>query len=98
MPIERFSLLIFPLCMIESGKRVETDSDVGMVRAEYLLTDREGTFGERFSLLIFALSKIEFSQIIQYGGSIKMIWTQRFFIYCQCCQEQLFGISRICTL
>src|SRR5207253_2654189 len=71
--VERFSLLIVALRLVEACQGMPRARGVGMLVPEHLLIDAQCALVERFSLLILALRLIEDSQLVHRGARARMM-------------------------
>src|SRR5579864_166412 len=66
-----------PLCRGETGKAVETRRDIGMVRAEDALADRERALQQRLGFVITAFDLIKGAEVVKRVGKARIIGTKR---------------------
>jgi hypothetical protein len=59
----------------ECGVVLSKGHGVGMLWAEHLLVDSDGSLVERLSLLILALLLVEECQVVEASSCVGMLWT-----------------------
>ena len=73
------SRLVAALGAVQLGKIVEAQGDIGMIRPERLLPDRQRPLVERFSLIVSALIVVQRGEVIEAVGHIGMIRPESLF-------------------
>jgi hypothetical protein len=70
---QRFHLLVLALLAIEESEIVERYRDIGVLRLQHLLSNRQRALVERFRLLVLVQVKVEYGEVADTLITIEMV-------------------------
>src|SRR6266702_1966287 len=96
--VERLSLLVLALVMVELCQGVETLCCIGVVRAQHLFSDGQGPLVEGLGLLELALLVVEGGQVVEQEIGVGMIAPMHFFSNDERILLEWLGFSVLSTI